>query len=65
MNSIIGKKRVSFDMNINNIHKIDVVAKELYTTVLKPGSEIPIRVRSDIENEMHTKKYIGIMKDKN
>jgi hypothetical protein len=53
MNSIVGKKRVSFDISfydiIKVIPKIDV-------------KELPIRVRSDNNNELHVQKYIGLYK---
>ncbi len=64
MNSVIGKKRVSFEINTDET----LIYKKLYSkieTVFHPIPENPVRVRSDSGNEMHIKKYIGIINIKN
>jgi len=69
MSSIVGKKRVSFDVLPEEIvifgkiyHKVDQIPQNLYDLIFETK---PLRVRSDSGNEMHIKKYIGVVNSKN
>lgn len=69
MSSVIGKKRVSFDILPEdvivlqkNYQKVDQLPEYLYDILFEIK---PFRVRSDSGNEMHIKKYIGIINSKN
>jgi hypothetical protein len=66
MSSVVGKKRVSFDMYTEEIvvlqkkyPKVDQFPKDLYDMLFGIN---PVRVRSDSGDEMHIKKYIGMAK---
>ncbi len=69
MSSVIGKKRVSFDILPEdvivlrkNYQKVDQLPEYLYDILFETK---PLRVRSDNGNEMHIKKYIGVVNSKN
>jgi hypothetical protein len=69
MSSVIGKKRVSFDIFPEdvivlqkNYQKVDQFPEYLYDILFETK---PLRIRSDSGNEMHIKKYIGVINSKN